>query len=53
MKDLGVFDAKILVLLAELRKIRNAAANGEAVDADGAPRYTQLVSRFLKLIENL
>gem|GEM_PF-7006190 len=53
LKDLGVFDTKLMVLLAELRKIRNAAAHGEAVDADGALRYIQLVSRFLKLIEKL
>ena len=45
LKDLGVFDTKIMVLLAELRKIRNAAAHSEAVDADGALRYISSWSR--------
>lgn len=53
LNNKNIFDTQIMVLLAQLRKTRNAAANGEAVDADGALRYIRLVSRFLKLIEPL
>ena len=53
LKEQGVFSTQVMVILSELRKKRNAAAHGQEVDADGALRYIQLVSRFLYLIEYL
>lgn len=53
LKEKDVFSTKIMVLLADLRKTRNAAAHAREVDAESAIRYIDLVGRFLKLIEDL
>jgi len=39
-----------MVLLAHLRKVRNSAAHGQEVDAEGALRFVNLVLRFLNLM---
>lgn len=53
LKEAGILTSQMMTILAQLRKTRNAAAHGEPVDAEGALRYVQLVSRFLTLIEPL
>lgn len=53
LKGKGVFTTQMMTILAQLRKVRNAAAHGRAVDAEGALRYIALVQRFLKLIEDI